>query len=347
MDRRTEDHSHTVTGRDYLEALYRVVLKRPPDAKGLEYWSQEIESGRSRAEVFEAFVTSDECRELKRREAQLEAARAVIVQALRESRYGHPIVIVDVGAQALAGEDHIYQPLVASGLPCNIVGFEPLAHRLLERAEMESGTSLTLLPYAIGDGKTHTLNINSDDGTSSLYPLNPAAAQDFADLRDLHTVREERVETRRLDDVLPRAPVDFLKLDIQGFELRTLEHATEVLIRTAVVHCETEFYPLYLGQPLFPQVHSFLTAHGFEFIDLVKAVRNSPPTPSGCHQPDRLVFADSVFFRKLERDQDESLLLAQACIALVIYNKPALAESLLHRYDMLAGTQLARSFSNC
>ena len=162
MDRRTEDHSHTVTGRDYLEALYRVVLKRPPDAKGLEYWSKEIESGRSRAEVFEAFVTSNECRQLTRREAQVEAARSVIVQALRASRCGCPIVIVDVGAQVLAGEDHIYQPLVACGLPCNIVGFEPLAHRLLERAEKESGTSLTLLPYAIGDGKTHTLNVNSD-----------------------------------------------------------------------------------------------------------------------------------------------------------------------------------------
>ena len=253
---------------------------------------------------------------------------------------------MDVGAQSLAAENHIYQPLADAGLPCDIVGFEPLAHRLRERAEREGGTRLNLLPYAIGDGKTHTLKINNDDGTSSLYPLNPEGAQDFADLRDLHTVREERVDTRRLDDVLPSRPVDFLKFDIQGFELRALEHATEVLFRTAVVHCETEFYPLYLGQPLFPQVHGFLTEHGFEFIDLVKQVRNSPPTPSGRHQPDRLVFADSVFFRKLERGHDPSVLVTQACIALVVYSKPALAESLLHRYDMVAGTQLARSLSN-
>jgi FkbM family methyltransferase len=333
-----------VTGREYIDALYRAVLQRPPDAEGLEHWAKEIEAGRSPVEVLEALVTSDEYRRRQGGEPYLEEARSTVVRALRESRYGQPLFIVDVGAQILDWEDHIYQPLLASGLGCEVVGFEPLAHRLRERAEKESGACLTLLPYAIGDGRTHTLKINNDDGTSSLYPLNPEAAHDFADLRDLHTVGEERVETRRLDDVLPPRPVDFLKLDIQGFELHALEHATAVLFRTAVVHCETEFYPLYLGQPLFPQVHGFLTSHGFEFIDLVKAVRNSPPTASGCRQPDRLVFADSVFFRKLERGQDQSLLLAQACIALLVYKKPALAEWLLHRYDMMAGTQLARSF---
>jgi FkbM family methyltransferase len=335
-----------LTGREYLDALYKFVLKRTPDPEGLVYWSREIEAGRTQAEVFEAFIASDEYQQLRLKEAHLEDARRTIVEALRASRYGHPLYIVDVGAQSLAAEDHIYQPMVDAGLPCDIVGFEPLAHRLRERAEKEGGSRLTLLPYAIGDGKTHTLKINNDDGTSSLYPLNPGAAQDFADLGDLHTVREERVQTRRLDDVLPPRPVDLLKFDIQGFELRALEHATEVLFRTAVVHCETEFYPLYLGQPLFPQVHTFLTTHGFEFIDLVRQVRNSPPTPSGRHQPDRLVFADSVFFRKLERGLDPSFLLVQACTALVVYNKPALAESLLHRYDMTAGTQLAHLFSN-
>ncbi len=331
--------------REYLDALYRLVLKRPPDAEGLEHWSKEIEGGRTPAEVFEAFLAGDEYRRQRLRESQLEAARSTIGQALQASRHGYPLFIVDVGAQMLDGEDHIYQPLVASGVPCDIVGFEPLAHRLLERAEKESGACLTMLPYAIGDGKTHTLYINNDDGTSSLYPLNQEAAEAFADLKDLHTVRRERVETRRLDDVLPRRPIDFLKLDIQGFELRALEHATEALFRTAVVHCETEFYPLYLGQPLFPQVHSCLTAQGFEFIDLVKAVRNSPPTPSGCHQPDRLVFADAVFFRKLERGGDASLLLVQAFIALAVYHKPALAEWLLHSYDMMTGTQLAQCFA--
>ncbi len=334
-----------MTPTEYIDVLYRLVLKRAPDAEGLEHWSKEIEGGRTLEEVREALLASDEYRERHLKEFQLEAARSAMVQALQASRYGQPLFIVDVGAQMLAGEDHIYQPLAASGVPCDIVGFEPLAHRLLERAEKEGGAHLTLLPYAIGDGKTQTLYINNDDGTSSLYPLNPEAAEAFADLKDLHTVDQERVETRRLDDVLPRRPIDFLKLDIQGFELRALEHATEALFRTAVVHCETEFYPLYLGQPLFPQVHSFLTAQGFELIDVVKAVRNSPPTPSGNHQPDRLVFADAVFFRKLERGGDPSLLLVQAFIALTTYNKPALAESLLHRYDMMTGSQLAQCFA--
>jgi FkbM family methyltransferase len=282
-------------------------------------------------DAFHAFVASIEYRR-KNGELVDHQLQKSLLHAAREAFSQRRLFVVDVGAQSLAWEEHIYQPLLSSGVLCDIVGFDPLAHRLRERANKESNARLSLLPFAIGDGKSHTLHINNDDATSSLYSLNPAAPQALEGLDDLHTVRRETVNTRRLDDVLPNRPVDFLKLDIQGFELRALEHATETLFRTAVVHCETEFYPLYLGQPLFPDIHRYLTARGFDFIDLVKATRFAPAVPSGSKGPERLVFGDAVFFRKPKANEHE-LLLVQALIAMLVYKKTALAESLLLRYD--------------
>jgi FkbM family methyltransferase len=328
-----------MTSNDYVKALYRLLFNRPPDPKGLHHWSELIANGSNPMDVLQAFLVSEEYRR-RNGESEPESLRTAVIHGARQMLRGHPLFIVDVGAQILAWEDHIYQPLIASDLSCEVLGFEPLAHRLRERADKERNVSLTLLPYAIGDGKPHTLHVNNDDGTSSLYPLNPEASRNLEGLDTLYTVRTERLATRRLDDVLPQRPVHFLKLDIQGFELRALEHAVDTLFRTAVVHCEVEFYPLYVGQPLFPQVHSFLTVHGFEFIDLVKPTRLSPAVPSGRKGPERLVFADAVFFRKCP-PQERELLQVQAMIALLVYQKPVLAEALLRQCEFSARPEFA------
>src|SRR6185312_10848274 len=91
---------------------------------------------------------------------------------------------------------------------------------------------------------------------------------EFYSLTGLRTCSKSEVQTSRLDDLLGGIPaVDFLKLDIQGFELRALQGAERVLARTAMIQCETEFVPIYYGQPLFAQVEMHLRAHGFEFLD--------------------------------------------------------------------------------
>jgi FkbM family methyltransferase len=107
-------------------------------------------------------------------------------------------------------------------IPHRVIGFEPLAERLQQREAAEGGGSLVLLPYAIGDGARRVLHVNNDDATSSLFPLNKPLCAKFEGLHTLRTVRRVEVETRRLDDVLPTGPVDFLKLDIQGAELLAL-----------------------------------------------------------------------------------------------------------------------------
>src|SRR5581483_11069677 len=108
--------------------------------------------------------------------------------------------------------------------------------------------------------------------------------------------------------VLSRDSIDFLKLDIQGFELHALEGALDTLQRTAVVHCEVEFTPIYSRQPLFYQVHDFLAKHDFVFIDYATVVRLPLIVPSGRSFPETMIFGDGIFLRKAST-ADKNLLI--------------------------------------
>ena len=54
-------------------------------------------------------------------------------------------------------------------------------------------------------------------------------------------VERTEMETRRLDDLLPQIPgrgVDYLKIDVQGFELSVLKGAEQALKEVLVIHTE-------------------------------------------------------------------------------------------------------------
>ena len=120
--------------------------------------------------------------------------------------------------------------------------------------------------------------------------------------------------------------VDFLKLDVQGAELMVLRSAQRTLERTAVVHCEVEFSPIYEGQPLYPEIQVFLNQHGFELIDLLVPARYHYIQPETAPAHDRLIWADAVFFHTTD---DPDTLRAQSVIAAAVYSKPTLAAHLM------------------
>lgn len=313
----------------YVAALYRLALGREPEPEGLRAWGPIF--AEDPTAVLAGILASDEYRV---RSASLPSANDENVPddeckfAVARALGGRRLTIVDVGAQMLAGEEHVYQPLCASDIPYQVIGFEPLEDQLQKREATEGGGSLILLPYAIGDGERHVLHVNNDDATSSLFPLNEPLCAQFESLHHLRTVHQVEVATHRLDDVLASGPVDFLKLDIQGAELLALQGAEKTLAKTAVVHCEVEFDPIYHGQPLYPEVQAYLNARGFVLIDLIVPHRYAYSVPSRQFAHDRLLWGEAVFFRETE---DVETLAAQALAALRVYNKPTLAEHLLTR----------------
>lgn len=306
---------------EVVQALYKNLLGRDADPGGLEGWSNLIRQHNDPSFALKWILDSDEYK--ARQPAAAPSFDALAAQAL--ARLDRRPRIVDVGAQTLGPGSHAYDALMRF-CPTDVIGFDPLEERLDEREAAEGGENVTLLPYALGDGGTHTLHINNADATSSLYPLDLDHNRPFPLLSPLETVRTLDLPTRRLDEVLPPEPVDFLKLDIQGGELLVLRHAEATLARTAVVHCEVEFGPIYAGQPLFAEVETFLRAHGFYLVDFPTLGKYAYENTGNFETDDQLLWADAVFFR---RTDDPAVRAAQALIASVVYRKPSMAAHLL------------------
>lgn len=328
--------------QNIVRGVYRGLLGREPEPAGLDYWSGVIVDSGDAGTVLNAITASDEFQALSAPLARRDKVNAALAAHARTALGARPLAIVDVGAQELEGEQHVYAALDAHGLPNRIIGFEPLADKLDE--SKRRNPRITLYPTFIGDGASHTFHINNFDATSSLLPLNRALTADLVDLSNLATVSTEQVATSTLDAVLADTPyVDFLKLDIQGFELAALQHATALLSRTNVVHCEVSFAEIYQGQALFSDVEALLRAHGFYFVDFSSSTRYPYHCASGSTSRDRLGWGDAVFFRRPELLASESDLLAQVLIAQLVYDKPSLAEYLAERHGA-SGAPLAAIF---
>ncbi len=329
-----DNNPDVARAKTVVYGLYRGFLGRDPEPDGLKHWTGRIMAGDRSDTVLNAILASEEYR-LQVLQQKPQAARSRLIREI-SARAGpllaaRPLTIVDVGAQDLPGEPHIYAPLCGAGLPCGVIGFEPLQEKLEARRLGNPDPSIRLLPTFIGDGGTHVFHINSPDTTSSLLPFNADLISQLADLSPFFTERTEVVSTRTLDEVLgDTAHVDFLKLDIQGFELPVLQNAGRVLARTNVIHCEVSFAEMYRGQAMFSEVEAFLRTQGFHFIDFSFLCSYPYHCRSGGNSRDRLGWADAVFFKDSELSSGTDLLV-QALIASLVYDKDTFAEMLMER----------------
>ncbi len=256
-----------------------------------------------------------------------------------------PLVVVDVGAQSLPGERHVYSPLYDLEIPVRVVGFEPLAERAAARRHEENGKDTVIIEAFVGNGEELTFYENSSSGASSLLELDTKICSEFISLAGLRTIAEQKVMTSELDELLgDLASVDLLKLDIQGFELTALKGSRAVLARTAVIQCETEFIPVYSGQPLFSEIEMHLREHGFGFLDFHAPAYRAPVVPSRRARNDQLVWADALFAKQVGAASDRALL-AQAVMAIALYHKVSVAERALGVFDARNGTDHARALA--
>jgi len=318
-----------------IRGLYLGLLGREPDQNGLSHWLKVLLESQDLDYIVNCFVNSDEYKSnigcIVRDETTLIAQAMSVMGEISGFLDERSILIVDIGAQNLENEEHIYSSLASSKLPNRIIGFEPLEERCQERMQKASNkNSLSLFPTFIGDGNQHIFYVNDPDATSSLFPLNQEIINQFVDLEGLRTIRTEIANTTSLDVAIKQEEyVDFLKLDIQGAELMVLQHALTTLTKTLVVHSEVSFFEIYKGQPLFSEVEQYMRSQGFYLIDLHPQ----------CHYPlsgnpfsksrDWLGWADAVFFKHLDKSARWQDKLIQSLIALIIYKKLSLASWLV------------------
>lgn len=213
------------------------------------------------------------------------------INALPSTERG--ITLVDIGA---AGDIEPRWKKIASVL--NYIGFEPDARsRSALMQKPNQCRTFEIHPYAIGaiSGEI-PINLCRKPMASSPFLPNRSFVDLFPDASRFDVVGTETLPAKRLGD-LSIADPDFIKLDIQGGELRALEGAEEALANTIGLEVEVEFSRMYLGQPLFGDISAFLQQRGFEFMDFVSLYRWERKEFNDGGQ---CVFGDALFMRAPE-----------------------------------------------
>lgn len=274
------------------------------------------------------------------------------------------IRVVDAGAMILSQAEDVWKPLVRRGLCDSVVGFEPNAdeckklnaHACQELARSgpagAPSTQYRFLATALGDGSTGEFRLCSAPMTSSMLEPNIPLLQRFTQLEEVTTVvQRTEMQTQRLDDLksdLPGGIVDFLKLDVQGYELAVLQGAKGLLRKTLVVHTEVEFVEMYHGQPLFAEVDQFLRGQGFVFHRFA-SIHGRPVKPIHLKenplQPiSQQLWADAVYVRDLWdlADYSKEELLKAALILHEIYHSYDIVHHVLKKH----GDELAQKYLN-
>lgn len=103
--------------------------------------------------------------------------------------------------------------------------------------------------------------------------------------RDVKTIA-----TRRLDTLLNGRGADFLKLDVQGFELEVLNGAPEALQQAQAVLLEVSLLEINAGAPIMSDVVAYMKAKEFEVLDILEI--HHRPLDGATNQVD-LLFAPS------------------------------------------------------
>ena len=205
---------------------------------------------------------------------------------------GQKITYVDVGAA-----DNIDLRWSVFAKMLNYVGFEPDKRSEVIEPNEKYG-SKKIIRNALWNSKGKIiLNLARKPQLSSYYLPNSDFTNLFSDFNRFDIVDKINLDTIRLDDVKIEN-CDFIKLDIQGGELKVLEGSINKLEKCFGIEVEVEFSSIYLDQPLFPDVVDYLKKKNLIFIDFINLTRwERDNSYSGIGQ---CTFADALFLKSPE-----------------------------------------------
>jgi len=208
----------------------------------------------------------------------------------------------------------------------------------------------------LGDGKPGVFHETFYPGCASMFEPDPDVIDKFISIgtgagSNFEIIGKAEVETTRLDDISPVVAADYIKIDVQGSELRILENATKTLENVLVLETEAEFIAIYRDQPLFGDLQVFMRAQGFVFHKFIDVA-------SRCFRPlyfdenitagmSQMMWADCIFIRDFTdlAGYSEDGLLKAAYVMHNMYSSYDLVYVLLNEYDERCATVFANSYA--
>lgn len=176
---------------------------------------------------------------------------------------GEPRVILVVGAYHGAGAIH----LIRAFPHATVYSFEPdpESFRVMAGNLRRFPTAVPMQMAVGAECGTATLNRNRGADTNSLLSsvrgsLAESVTHDSVEV-PIITI-DEFCKTRGIDRV------DYIHVDLQGFEMQMLAGAEQLIRRGAIrlILLEVSFEPFYEGQPTLDQIYRFLDQRAYRFV---------------------------------------------------------------------------------
>lgn len=183
------------------------------------------------------------------------------------------------------------------------------------------------IPLALGGSVGEsTLYVTKDPMCSSLYRPNEPYIARFNNLPEVANLDfTVGIETTTLDSFCQTEgidEIDFLQVDVQGADLQVLEGASQILGSILGIQIEVAFSELYVNQPLFADVDTYMRKQGFTFFNLKVGCRVRSRSPIFSSELlGQVLWGDAYYFRDLIREdiitplKTPDKILKLACIA--------------------------------
>jgi len=207
-----------------------------------------------------------------------------------------PLILLDVGARFGLQRPWDQYPIDY----LQYFGFEADDEECKRLNKTNNNKNIKYLPAGLSDGDyKETLYITREAGRSSLYEPNVALINQFYDSEGFDVIRKSSLNTTTLNKVIQQEGIDpdFMKLDVQGSELKIIKGADQFHENIFGFEVEVEFLELYKEQPLFYKVDEYMRSIDFELYDLNRywAVRKNMDL--NCSNRAQITFADAIYFR--------------------------------------------------
>jgi len=210
-----------------------------------------------------------------------------------------PLVICDIGASP--ADPTLFIDELFKNVNCILYGFEPNEE---EFQKLKSTDKKKYFNYAIGNGQNETLNICAAPGMTSILEPDFEYLELFHGFSDWAKVKKKvKIQTKKLDEVNFDKKIDFLKIDVQGYEHEVIKNGNNIIKDCLIVQLETSPIPLYRNEKSFAHICLQLENLGFQLHSFNKInTRSFKPVTlqnniySGLHH---LFQLDCVFVKKL------------------------------------------------